>query len=86
MAVLENIATAALTVVALGLTVIALRAYRQRPNRKVGLLALGFGLFLLKGLVLSVGLFVLRDWDSLLTPSIVFDLGILGVFYAAVLS
>lgn len=86
MAVLENLATAALTVVALGLTLIAFRAYRQRPNRKVGLLALGFGLFLVKGLMLSVGLFAIRDWTSLLTPSILFDLGILGVFYAAVLS
>jgi hypothetical protein len=61
MAWLENIATAGLTVVALGLTVIAVRAWLHRRSRKVGLLATGFGLFLVKGLMLSVGLFWADD-------------------------
>lgn len=86
MAWLENVATAGLTVVALGLTVIALRAWLHRRTRKVGLLAAGFGLFLVKGLMLSAGLFWAGDWSSLLTPSLLIDLGVLGVFYAAVLS
>jgi len=86
MAWLENLATAGLTVVALGLTVIAVRAWLHRRSRKVGLLALGFGLFLVKGVMLSVGLFWAGDWTALLTPSLVIDLGILGVFYGAVLS
>jgi hypothetical protein len=86
MAVLENVATAGLTVVALGLTVIAVRAWLHRRSRKVGLLAAGFGLFLLKGLILSFGLFWGPDWGSLLTPSLLIDLAVLGVFYAAVLA
>lgn len=86
MALLENVATAGLTVVALGLTVIALRAWLHRRSRKVGLLALGFGLFLAKGLMLSVGLFWTQSWGSLLTPSLLIDLAVLGVFYAAVLA
>lgn len=86
MAWLENIATAGLTVVALGLTLIALRAWLHRRSRKVGLLAVGFALFLLKGLMLSAGLFWADDWTALLTPSLLIDLGVLGVFYAAVLS
>lgn len=86
MAILENVATAALTVVALGLTIISLRAWLHRRSNKVALLASGFGLFLAKGLMLSVGLFVATDWESLITPTIVIDLGILGVFYAAVLA
>lgn len=86
MAVLENLATAALTVVAVGLTAIALRAWLHRRSRKVGLLALGFALFALKGLMLSVGLFAADDWTALLAPSILIDLAALGVFYGAVLS
>lgn len=85
MAWLENLATAGLTVVALGLTVIALRAWLHRRSRKVGLLALGFGLFLLKGVMLSAGLFF-GDWGAMLTPSLLIDLAVLGVFYGAVLA
>jgi hypothetical protein len=86
MAWLENVATAGLTVVAFGLTVIALRAWRHRRSRKIGLLALGFALFLVKGLLLAVGLFGAWSWGSLLTPSLLIDLAVLGVFYAAVLA
>lgn len=84
--VLENLVTAALTVVALGLTLIAFRAWRHSRSNKVGLLTLGFTLFLIKGAMLSAGLFYVTPWEQLLVPSIVLDLGILAVFYAAVLS
>lgn len=84
--VLENVVTAALTVVALGLTIISLRAWRHSGSNKVALLTLGFTLFLAKGAMLSAGLFLVQPWEQLLVPSIVLDLGILAVFYAAVLS
>lgn len=84
MAVLQNIATAALMVIALGLTLISLRAWLYRRSRKVALLATGFALFFVKGLMLSIGLFVADDWTGLLTPSLLIDLGVLGVFYTAV--
>lgn len=85
-AILENLVTAAFTVVALGLTLIAFRAYRHSRSRKVLLLAVGFLLFLAKGAMLSAGLFLVSPWNSLLLPSLVLDLAILGVFYVAVLS
>lgn len=85
-AVLENLVTAAFTVVALGLTVIAFRAYRHSRSRKVLLLSTGFLLFLVKGAMLSAGLFLVTPWQELLLPSIVLDLGILAVFYIAVLT
>lgn len=85
-AIVENVATAALVIVAFTLTVIALRAWRHSGTRKVLLLALGFGLFLVKGLVLAVGLFTVTPWEQLLVPSIVFDLAILGVFYLSVMA
>lgn len=84
--VLENLVTAAFTVVALGLTLISARAYRHSRSRKVLMLTLGFLLFLVKGAMLSAGLFLVAPWEQLLLPSIVLDLAILGVFYLAVLS
>ncbi len=84
-AITQNIVTAALTAVALALSVISLRAWHHARSQKVLLLASGFVLFFLKGLVLTIGLFTVSPWDQLLLPSLFFDLGILGVFYMAVL-
>lgn len=83
--VLENLATAALTVFALVLSVIGLRAWHHTNSPKVMLLASGFLLFFVKGLVLSAGLFLFPAWEQLLLPSVVFDLAILAVFYVAIL-
>lgn len=86
MAVLENITAAALTVVALALTIIAFRAWVHARSPKVLLLALGFLFFVVKGLVVSVGLFVSAEWElEWFMPVLVIDLITLGVFYAAVL-
>lgn len=84
--VLENLVTAAFTVVALGLTLIAARAWWHSRSPKVALLALGFLLFLAKGAMLSVGLFLVAPWEQLLLPSVVIDLAILGAFYGAALA
>jgi hypothetical protein len=54
-------------------------------SRKVLLLAIGFTLILLKGVFLSVGLFVLPDWERLFVPSLVLDLAVLLVFYFGVI-
>lgn len=83
--VLENLTTAALTVFAAVLTAIGLRAWRHAGSTKVLLLTAGFGLFFVKGLMLSLGLFLYPDWERLLLPSVVFDLAVLGVFYLAIL-
>ncbi len=84
-AITQNVVTAALTAVALALSVISLRAWYHARSQKVLLLASGFVLFFLKGLVLTIGLFTVSPWNQLLLPSLFFDLGILVVFYVAVL-
>lgn len=82
----ENVATAAFTVFALSLFVIALRAWWFTKSPRVALLAAGFGLMVAKGITLSVALFLAVDWaDAVLLPSILFDLGVLALFYLAVL-
>lgn len=84
--VLENVATAAMTVAAAVLTTIAVVAWGHTRSRKVLMLAVGFGLFFVKGVILSVGLFTTTTWASALLPfSILFDLAILLLFYLAVL-
>lgn len=64
---------------------ISLRAWHHARSQKVLLLASGFILFFLKGLVLTIGLFTITPWDQLLVPSLLFDIGILAVFYLAIL-
>lgn len=82
----ENLATAALTVLALALLVIALRAWQYAHSGRVLWLALGFALFLLKGLLYSVALFRSTDWSSgVALAGVTLDVAILLAFYVAVL-
>lgn len=85
-AIVENVVTAAFVVVALAMTAISFRAWRHSRSQKVLLLTVGFGLFLVEGLMLAVGLFTVQPWEQLLVPSIVLDLAILGAFYMAVIA
>jgi hypothetical protein len=83
---LENVATAAFTVFAVSLFVIALRAWWFTKSPRVALLTAGFGLMVVKGLTLSIALFLAVDWaEVVLVPSILLDLGVLAMFYLAVL-
>jgi hypothetical protein len=85
-AVLDNLVTAAMTVTAAALTVIALRAWLYTRSPKILLVALAFCTFLLKGLMLSAGLFLTPAWGQNLLPvSIALDVVILVLFYFAVL-
>lgn len=85
-ATLENLTTGALTVTALVLSLVAWRAWRHTESPKVLLLAFGFGLFFLKGMVLSAGLFISGHWETeVLLPTLVIDLAALSLFYAAAL-
>jgi hypothetical protein len=84
--ILENLTAAALTVFALALTLVALRAWRHTRSPKILLLTVGFGLFFIKGVVISVLLFREVAWEeSVFLPSLLLDLVILAVFYAAVI-
>jgi hypothetical protein len=80
-----SLAVAALTGAAAFLTAVALRAWRHSGNRKVLLLALAFAVFLAKGLLFSVALFVVADWRTLLVPGLALDVAALGLLYVAAL-
>ena len=85
-AVAENVATAGVTMLALAMLVVALRAWRYSGSSKVLLLSIGFGFFFAKGVVATIAIFQVPGglgpyfWWLLLT-----DLAILGAFYAAAL-
>lgn len=86
MALWENVVTAGVTVVALVLSLVAFRSWWFTRSGKVLLLALGFSLFFVKGVIVSAGLFLSRDWgERFLLPSLLIDLCALGLFYGAVL-
>lgn len=75
-----------LSVLALALVVVAARAWWHTRSQRVLFLAVGFLLFLAKGALLSYGLFRVEDWGrDLILPMVVLDLGILAMFYLAVL-
>lgn len=86
MVVAENLAAAAVTVTAATLTVIAFLSWNFSRSRKVLFLAVGFLLFFVKGVVLSVALFFEPSWGRVFLPvSLMLDLAILALFYWAVL-
>lgn len=82
---LNNIATAAMTVTAGVLAAIAVRAYLHTRRTKVFYLMVGFVVFFFKGLLLSAALFLSDDWGAFLSASILLDLAILALFYLAIL-
>jgi len=55
---IENIIFSAFTVLSATLLVISLLAYRRSKNKSMMLLAVVFGVFSVKGLVISVSLFI----------------------------
>lgn len=85
-AAIQNLLTAAMTVTAAVLSLVALRAYRHTGRIKIAYVAGAFALFLAKGVVLSAGLFLTTSWGEALLPwSVALDLGILILFYLAIL-
>ena len=82
MVALENLLLAAVSVFALVLTVIAVLAWRRTRDGPLLFLAAAFGVFFVKGLVLSIALFMGdSDLVTLFLVSGAFDLGILATFY-----
>lgn len=80
-----SLAVAAYAAVSLLLAAVAFRAWRHSGSRKVLLLAGAFAAFLAKGVLFSVALFSVSDWDRLLVPGLALDVVGLGLLYAAVL-
>lgn len=87
MTVLENLAAASVTIVALALALVAARSWWHTRNKKVLLLTVGFALFFVKGVIISIVLFNEPAWEQkVFLPSLLIDLGILAAFYVAVLT
>lgn len=81
-----EIVVALVTVFALTITAISAFSYRISGNRKVLMITYAFGIFFIKGIILSVGiLFELADWQSLLLTSIILDTAILVLLFTAII-
>jgi len=82
MVAVENVIVAAVTVIALALTIIAILAWRRVRDLRLLLLAGGFALFFAKGVVLTTALFLTGlNLAELFIISSTFDLMILALFY-----
>ncbi len=83
---IENLLYAFILVFSLTLVVIAFQAYRRSGNVKILLVAIAFLLFLVRGILLVVQLFMKPLTQEMLwIVSGMLDLGILGLIFLAVL-
>lgn len=86
MNVWANLLTAAVTVGAVALAALALRAWRERRTKRVLLLAAAFMCLAAKGLFLTYLLFAAPAWERPgLYASLAFDAAALALFSGAVL-
>ncbi len=75
-----------ITIFALAITIISAFSYRRSKSRKVLFVTCAFGLFFIKGLILSVGLLKAQvDWKSLTVYSLVLDTIILIILFTAII-
>lgn len=83
---LTNIAFAGIAVFGAVLTALAALAYRRAPSPRMGMVAAGFALITVQGIVVGVGLFT-GGWDAgrLLLLSAGFEAALLAVLFAATL-
>lgn len=83
---LANLAFAGIAVFGAVLTGLALLALRRAPSPRMGLVASGFGLITVQGIVVGVGLFS-GGWDlgTLLLVSAALEALLLVVLFAATL-
>jgi hypothetical protein len=82
MSILDLFIGASITVISLGLFVLSVRGYFKRKNTKMIFVSLVFLIFLIKGIVLSIGIF--SSEIIVLNVSInlwIFDLLILVLLY-----
>ena len=80
-----SLGVAAFTASAAFLTALAVRAWRHARTTKILGLVVAFALFLIKGLLFSVALFLVADWRKLLVPGIALDVAALAVLYVSAL-
>lgn len=84
MSVAANLCVAGFTVIAIALALLSMRAWRMTDSPRLAWVMAGFGLFAVKGALLSVLLFQRPDWQEAgMIPALGIDLLALGSFYAA---
>ncbi len=85
-AALANVAFAGVAVFAALLSTLALLAYRRTPSRRMLLVAVGFLLLMVQGIVVGVGLFA-GGWDPILLLLVTagFEAALLAVLFVATL-
>jgi len=80
--VYENLVAAAISVLAFALTVIGALAFRRTRDRSLLVLTAAFALFFVKGVALTVYLFLgVQDLSALFLVVGGFDVAILAAFY-----
>ena len=86
LSLVTNLAYAGIAAFGTLLTVLAFLAVRRSPSPRMALVAGGFLLITLQGLVVGVGLFA-GGWDlaTLLLISALFEAALLGVLFVATL-
>lgn len=84
---IENIVIAWITVFAFAMLVISLRAFRRSKHRKILFVSGAFGIFFIKGIILTLGLFYEDkiSSSSLWLLASLFDLGVLILLFVATL-
>jgi len=86
MEIYEIVISALITIFSIGLLVVSLASYKKYKNLKLLFVSLIFGILLIKGILLSIGLF---NEDYLFLNSMpysgLFDLGILVLLFIATL-
>lgn len=83
---IQDVLIAWITVFALTLLVIGVVSYRRTANRKILYITVGFALFFIKGVILSVGLYTGVLSSSNIPTSFVIHLDILLVLDLLILS
>lgn len=85
MALLENAVAGWLTVFSALLAVVAVLAYRRSRNSKMLGVAVAFGLFFAKGIVVTYALFTAVTLEDVWVPMAAFDTVALLAFFASAL-
>lgn len=81
---LENIIAAIVTVMSLLLLIVSLQSYRRAKKKKILMISLALLLFFVKGLILSIALFLYVGFESQMLYLGLFDVLILFMLFVAI--
>jgi hypothetical protein len=82
-----EVTAALVTIFMLTVTILSARAYRRSGSRKVLIVTIAFGLFTLKGVLISYGLMQEEvAWEELLLMALVMDALVAILLFVAVIA